>query len=804
MDKERQPIRTQKENQKRSESFPHQAIEAKWMNKWVDDKIYRADDTTDKPTYFVLDMYPYPSGAGLHVGHVEGYTATDILSRYKRMNGYEVLHPMGWDAFGLPTENYAIKTGENPHVVTEKNAGTFREQCIRTGFSIDWDREIDTSKEEFYKWTQKIFLDLYKNDLAYKDEAPTNWCTGCKTVIANEQVHGAACERCNSPVEIRNTEQWFYKITAYADKLLEGLDKIDWPESTKDGQRNWIGKTEGTEISLSLEQTEMPLTVFMTMPEQLYEASFIAVAPEHPKLATFITEGYQENVLSYISSVKTQSELDRKKNKIKTGVFTGNSAINPLTGEKLPIWVSDYVIMNDSNGIRVGVPEKSDKDKDFALAQNLTVIVNNENANFSENITHVIYSEQDDNALRKSVVDQLGVQASPAVTYNLRDWNISRERYWGAPIPIINCGTCGDQPVPEDQLPVILPDMDDFTPTGVPPLARSKEFLETTCPHCEGPAQREAKTLDTFVDSAWYYLRFADPRNTEEIGDKQLLERWLPVDYYVGGADHTNGHLLYSRFITKALHDIGELDFDEPFKTVRHQGMILGGDGRKMSKRWGNTVSPDEVSQELGSDTLRLFEMFLGPLDQSKSWDSQAIMGSRRFIDRVWNLSQKVTDRQQTDVEKNKTHTLIDKVSQAIETSKFNVAVSEFMKYVNFVDKNGGIDTESYETFLKLLAPFAPFITEELWEKRGNEYSIHKTSWPIVSQQEQKSHDETQIQVMINGKFKGTIGITEEMAESAEEIFKFISGNEQYSSLLENTIAQRIIYKPGKIINILI
>lgn len=786
--------------------FPHNEVERKWKNRWVDDKLYKAHDDTDKPKYYVLDMYPYPSGSGLHVGHVEGYTATDIVSRYKRMNGFEVLHPMGWDAFGLPTENYAISTGENPHEVTARNADTFREQCVRTGFSIDWDREIDTSKEVYYKWTQDIFLDLFESGLAYKSEAPANWCIGCKTVIANEQVQDACCERCSSPVESRNVEQWFLKITAYADRLAQDLDKVDWLESTKEGQKNWIGKKDGTEVQIDLSTGSEEVGLFMPQPELLYGSSFIAIAPEHPSLDALVKEERKAEVDRYTSSMTPQSEIQRKKQKSTTGVFTGTYAINPLTGEQMPIWVSDYVLMDESGGIHPGIPAEIEADRDFALAHELPIVpIFRQGTGSSEEEKRFLIGKhrgKTQEAVREEVVKELGDRAKNATRYKLRDWNISRERYWGAPIPIINCDTCGDQPVPRDQLPVVLPEMDDFTPTGIPPLAKSEEFMNVPCPHCSSPARREAKTLDTFVDSAWYFMRFADPHNSEKMGDEALLNKWLPVDYYVGGADHTTGHLLYARFITKVLYDLGKIGFDEPFTALKHQGMILGSDGRKMSKRWGNSVNPLDISNEYGSDAMRIYEMFMGPLDQSKIWNSQSITGSRRLVDRVWQLHQKVENGERSPDETGRANTLIENVTTAIEQSRFNIAVSEFMKYLNYIDKAGKISGQDYETFLKLLAPYAPFLAEELWERAGNEYSIHQSTWPKVDTQEREKT--ITILVTINGKLRGTILQQEGLGESDEEILTFLRSDEKLAKALEGVIPKRVVYRQGRVINIVV
>ena len=789
MSRERAEFQPKNEARKDVSTFPHVEVEMKWKDRWVDDKLYKAHDDSEKPKYFVLDMYPYPSGAGLHVGHIEGYTATDIMARYKRMKGFEVLHPMGWDAFGLPTENYAIQTGINPHKVTSDNVKVFREECIRTGFSIDWDREIDSSSEEYYKWTQEIFLDLYENGLAYKAESPVNWCTGCKTAIANEQVQAGCCERCDSAVESKKIEQWSLKITNYADRLIKDLDGLDWPESTKERQKNWIGRTEGIESQFALESTEGNLDIFMTEPELLYDASFIAIAPEHSDLDRIVTEDKRKEVSDYVSTMIPQTGMERKKQKTNTGVFTGNYVTNPLTGEKMQIWVADYVLMDENGGIRIGTPEKSQRDNDFAMSHGLPITI-------LEN--HDIESSD-----KKLLLEEFLAKSKPAVKYKLRDWQVSRERYWGAPIPIAHCGQCGDQPVPKDQLPVLLPEIDDFTPTGVPPLAKSEEFLHTTCPNCNGNAERETKTLDTFVDSSWYYMRFADPHNNEALGNKDLLKRWLPVDLYMGGGDHATGHLLYARFITKVLHDLGKIDFDEPFINLKHQGMILGEDGRKMSKRWGNVISPSVVSEEYGSDALRVYEMFLGPLEQSKAWDPKAITGSRRFIDRVWRVQQKVQEAQSSQEEADRTSLLVEKVTNYIESGKFNLVVSEFMKYLNFIDKSGKIGKQSYETFLKTLAPYTPFIAEELWERNGNTYSIHQSSWPESIKREE-AVNQAPIPVTINGKLRGTILLPEELGDTEEEIMAFVRSDPKFASQLENLTVKKVIYKRGKIFNIVI
>lgn len=809
MNRERGELQPNLDLNESASKFPHIEVELRWINRWQQDGLYRAHDDSEKPKYYVLDMLPYPSGEGLHVGHIEGYTATDIIARYKRMNGFEVIHPMGWDAFGLPTENYAIKTGNNPREVTTHNSNVFREQCIRAGLSFDWGREIDTSNEEYYRWTQEIFLKLFEKGLAYKAEAPVNWCTGCKTAIANEQVRVGHCERCDSQVESRNIEQWFYKITDYADRLLEDLNDLDWPESTKERQRNWIGRTEGNNIRFPLDGETENLTVFTTKPETLYGVSFIAIAPENPLLEKLVEDDQKELVREYTSRIVPQTQVERyKANREKTGVFTGKYAINPLTGDKVPIWVADYVLMDYGSGIVMGVPAHDERDRDFAKAHNLeSTPVIREDEQYPGDLrkgTFLVgkYQRRRVEDSMNELFENLGDNSEKTVKYKLRDWLVSRERYWGAPIPIVHCETCRDQPVPEDQLPILLPELDDFTPTGVPPLAKSETFLHTTCPNCNEPAQRETKTLDTFVDSSWYFIRYADPHNNKEVASRELLEKWLPVDYYIGGADHSTGHLLYARFITKVLHDSGIVDFDEPFTKLRHIGMVLGEDRRKMSKRWGNVVNPDDVANDLGSDTLRLYEMFMGPLEQDKFWNTQAIKGSRRFIDRVWQLQQKVQAEQGSANEAEITNILIDNVTSAIESGKFNVAVSDFMKYLNFIDKNGVIGKQAYENLLKLLSPFTPFLTEELWHRTGNDSSIHESSWPTLTLKE-KAERKTPILVMINGKVQGDFLPQEGLGDTKEEVLAILRADPRFANKLEHLQVNNIIYRPGRVINIL-
>lgn len=790
--------------------FPHKEVELRWSERWYQDKLYRADDSSPKPKYYVLDMYPYPSGAGLHVGHVEGYTASDVVARFKRMNGFEVLHPMGWDAFGLPTENYAIETGRNPHDVTAENIAIFKAQCQKTGFSIDWDREIDTSKEDYYKLTQRLFLELFKTGLAYKDKAPANWCPDCQTVIANEQVVGGCCERCSSQVETKKIEQWFFKITDYADRLIGDLGQLDWPESTKIGQINWIGRSEGRNIRFSIIDGDLDdLTVFTTRPETLYGASFIAIAPEHPLVEKLVSDDQRESVDDYVSRIIPQTQIERKKtNREKTGVFIGKYVQNPLTSKLLPIWVADYVLMDYGTGIIMGVPAHDERDKDFAEKHNLEIIpvVKPDEEHPNDTGKSVFVAGKYEGQRVEDAIEQLfrdlGDRSEQGVQYKLRDWLISRERYWGAPIPIIHCDQCGDQPIPIDQLPVLLPkDIEDYKPTGTPPLAKSEQFMEVSCPHCNGAAKREAKTLDTFVDSSWYFLRFADPHNPNAFANEDLLKRWLPVDFYVGGTEHTVGHLLYARFITKALYDLGYLKFDEPFTSLRHPGIVLGPDQRKMSKRWGNVINPEDVSDEFGSDTLRIYEMFMGPLDKSKPWNVRSVNGVRKFVDRVWRLQEKMGESV-SENERQFTDTLIANVTTAVEAGKYNIAVSEFMKYVNKIEELGNISKASLENFLKCLAPFAPFITEEVWTRLGNQYSIHLEQWPKSVLTTSRHEVPKVIPVQINGKTRGLVEISPDFTGTEEQLRQLIESEDKISSKIPDKPIQRIVYVPGKIINI--
>lgn len=808
-----------KESIEESFKYKHQQVEFKWVERWYRDNLYQANDNSKKPKRYVLDMYPYPSGEGLHVGHIEGYTASDIIARFKRMNGFEVLHPMGWDSFGLPTENYAIKTGENPKKVTKRNIDIFKSQCLRIGLGIDWSREIDTSDKDYYKWTQQIFLKLYKQNLAQKIETIANWCPKCQTVIANEQVLEGKCERCESIVERKKMKQWVFRITKYADRLIQGLDKLDWPESTKIAQKNWIGKSMGVKIDFKIEDKDILISVFTTRPETLYGVTFLVVAPEHSFIKKIVSHENKNIVQNYVDKITKKSDLERKKaEKFKTGVFTGAFAKNPLTGEKIPIWVSEYVLMDYGSGMVMGVPAHDERDFSFAKVHKLPIIPVIKPYNgkifkekpFTEKKGIMVvgkYQGIDIEEAKEKIIQELSRKAKRAVQYKLRDWIISRERFWGAPIPIIYCNKCGEQPVPEDQLPVVLPeDIEDYRPKGIPPLSQSQKFIETVCPKCGKKAERETKTLDTFVDSAWYFMRFCDSENNKEFASQKLLERWMPVNFYIGGTEHITGHLLYARFIIKVLHDLGCCSFDEPFLKLRHQGIILGGDNRKMSKRWGNVVNPDDIVKDFGADALRIYEMFMGPLELSKPWNTKGVRGIRKFIDRVWLLKNKVNTDNSTlpdRNEKNFINHLVHKVTNYIEIERYNVAISEFMKFLNKTESLKKISQKSWEKFLLCLAPFAPFITEELWEQLGNRYSIHLQSWPKV---EGAIHEERSrlIPVQINGKLRGKIIVDLTSNLTTEDVLDLIKQDKNLSKKIVNFKIKKVIYVSGKIINIVI
>lgn len=807
--------------------YDPQSIEKKWQDKWYSSDVFKADDSSDKPKKYILDMFPYPSAAGLHVGHPESYTATDILSRYYRMNGYNVLHPMGWDAFGLPAENHAIKTGVHPKANTAENIENFRRQIKSLGFSYDWDREINTSSPEYYRWTQWWFQFLYKNGLAYKKAAKVNWCDKCQTVIANEQVVNGNCERCDSPVIQKNLEQWFFRITEFSQDLIDGLDKIDWPESTKTQQLNWIGRSEGAEVIFKIEgghselvseslSQSYDLIVYTTRPDTLFGATYVVMAPDHgllEKLSTQISNF--DEVKKYQEATKRKSDLQRTDlNKDKSGVsLEGVFAINPVNQEKLPVFIADYVLSTYGTGAIMAVPAHDQRDWDFAKKYDLPMIEVLQSPN---GIAEAAW-EDDGEHINSEFLNGLNKEAAvrkineflesknlgkAKINFRLRDWLVSRQRYWGAPIPVIYCEKCGEQLVPEKDLPVILPDDVDFRPTGESPLTRSESFHKVTCPKCGGAARRESDTMDTFVCSSWYYLRFIDPHNDQNLASADLLKKWLPVDVYLGGAEHTVLHLLYARFFMKALQKYGGLDLDqkyvEPFYKLRHQGMILGEDGNKMSKSKGNVINPDEVVNEYGADTLRLYEMFMGALEDMKPWNTKNILGVRRFLEKVWNLQEKVQSGDFPEVEK-VLHRTIKKVGDDILAFGFNTAISQMMIFANTA--KDGLNQNQFERFLKILSPFAPHLSEELWALLSHETFVAREAWPSFDEAFLQD-DTVSVGIQINGKLRDTIEFDKNLSEA--EVKELVLAREKVQKWLEGQELKKFIYVSGKIINIVI
>ncbi len=773
-------------------------IEPKWQKIWGKKKLFKAQDFDKKKKFYCLDMFPYPSGAGLHVGHPKGYTATDIISRYKRMNGFNVLHPIGWDAFGLPAENYAIKTKVHPNESTHKNIKHFKEQIKLLGFSYDWEREIDTSSPEYYKWTQWFFLFLYKNGWAYKAKAAVNWCDSCQTVLANEQAQDGKCERCSNDVSQKDLEQWFFKITDFNEELLQGLDKIDWPEPIKIMQKNWIGKSEGYEIDFDIKNSVSKLAdrhslthirVFTTRIDTIFGCTYLVVAPEHDILTNNKLQitNYKE-VDDYVEIAKKKSERERQADvKDKTGVrLEGIMAINPANNKEIPIFVADYVLSGYGTGAIMAVPAQDQRDYEFAKKFNLPIVeVPNSMEMAEKNI------------------------AKKKINYKLRDWLVSRQRYWGAPIPIIYCDKCGEQSVPEKDLPVLLPTDVDFMPTGESPLKKSKKFHNVKCPKCGAKARRESDTMDTFVCSSWYFFRYLDPQNKKGFASRKLIDYWLPVDLYVGGAEHAVLHLLYARFFTKALFKKGLIGFDEPFLKLRNVGLILAQGGVKMSKSKGNVINPDDIVKEYGADTLRIYEMFMGPFDQAIAWDTNSIKGARKFLDRVYNFQFSIFNFQKNlKLEKllNKT---IKKVSEDIEAMKFNTAISALMILLNEMEKEKEISKEIFANFLLLLAPFAPHIAEELYNRIRNQESGIKEGGESIFEQEWPKYDKVllkdekiNIVVQINGKARGVVEV--ETGASEQEVLKIIKADLKISKWLEGENIKKIIFVKNKLANVVL
>ncbi|MCD7842876.1 MAG: leucine--tRNA ligase, partial [Lachnospiraceae bacterium] len=759
--------------------YNHRAIEQKWKAHWEEHPV-NVDDGK-KPKYYCLDMFPYPSGNGLHVGHWRGYVISDVWSRYKLMQGYYLIHPMGWDAFGLPAENYAIKNHVHPAISTAENVKKIKQQIQDISAIYDWEREVNTTDPEFYKWTQWIFVQMFKNGLAYEKEFPINWCPSCKTGLANEEVVNGCCERCGSPVTKKNMRQWMLRITKYADRLLNDLDKLDWPEKVKKMQTDWIGKSYGAEVEFPVEGREEKITVYTTRPDTLHGATFMVLAPEHALAASLATPETKEAVEKYIFDSSMRSNVDRMQDKEKTGVFTGSYAINPLNGKKIPIWLSDYVLADYGTGAIMCVPAHDDRDFEFATKFNIPIIqVIARDGQEIENMTEAYtaasgtminsgeWNGMESAVLKKEaphIIEKMGIGRA-TVNYKLRDWVFSRQRYWGEPIPIIHCPHCGNVPVPEEELPLRLPDVESYEPTGTgeSPLAAIDEWVNCKCPVCGADAKRETNTMPQWAGSSWYFLRYVDNKNDKELVSREKADKYLPVDMYIGGVEHAVLHLLYSRFYTKFLCDIGVIDFDEPFQKLFNQGMITGKNGIKMSKSKGNVVSPDDLVRDYGCDSLRMYELFVGPPELDAEWDDRGIDGVYRFLNRFWKLA---CDSLEANVAETKEmvklrHKLVYDITQRLESFSLNTVISGFMEYnnklIDLAKKTGGIDRETIESFILLLAPFAPHITEELWEMYGHADSVFHNEWPKADEDAMKE-DEIEIPVQINGKTRVVITI---------------------------------------------
>ena len=795
--------------------YNHRAIEQKWQKIWDDEKAFAATDDYSKPKYYALVEFPYPSGQGLHVGHPRPYTALDIVARKRRMQGYNVLYPMGWDAFGLPTENYAIKNKIHPRIVTENNVKHFKQQLHSLGYSFDWDREINTTDPQYYKWTQWIFLKLFKEGLAYKSEMPINWCTSCKVGLANEEVVNGVCERCGSPVVRKVKSQWMLKITDYAEKLLEGLEDVDYIERVKVSQKNWIGKSQGAEVEFQVAGKEEKLTVYTTRPDTLFGATYMVVSPEHPML-----DKYKEDIKNwdaiqdYREQAAKKSDFERSElAKEKTGVaIDGLTAINPVNEKEIPIWVSDYVLMSYGTGAIMAVPAHDTRDWEFAKKFNLPII---EVVAGGENVQEEAYTDVASGKLINSgfldglevaeakkkmiaFLEEKGIGKSKT-NFKLRDWVFSRQRYWGEPIPIVKCEKCGYVPLPESELPLELPDVDSYMPTdnGESPLAAMTDWVNTTCPCCGGPAQRETDTMPQWAGSSWYFLRYTDPKNTEALASKEALKYWLPVDWYNGGMEHTTLHLLYSRFWHRFLYDQGVVPTKEPYQKRTSHGMILGENGEKMSKSRGNVVNPDDIVMDYGADTLRTYEMFIGAFDLSASWSENGVKGCRRFLDRVWKLQEILVDgNEYRSAFETKMHQTIQKVSSDFENLKYNTAIAAMMSLLNDFYKEESINRAEFKTFLILLNPVAPHITEEVWENCGYEGRVYAQTWPEFD--EAKTVEDTiELPVQINGKTRAVVTLPADVDKDTA----IAAGKELIADKLTGTIVKEI-YVPGRIINI--
>ncbi len=793
-------------------------IEPKWQKIWADEGAFKAGTDFSKPKFYGLIEFPYPSGNGLHVGHPKSNTAIDIISRKRRMEGYNVLYPIGWDAFGLPTENYAIKNKIHPAIVTKKNIDRFREQLKKIGFSFDWDREIDTTDPKYYKWTQWIFIQLYKHGLAYKAEIPINFCTSCKVGLANEEVVNGVCERCGGEVVQKVKSQWMLKITDYAERLYDDLDETDFIDRVKIQQRNWIGKSKGAEVDFKLTGTDEKVTVFTTRPDTLFGATYMVLSPEHKILEKLNIENRVE-VVSYQKEAAKKSEFERTEmNKDKTGVMLkGVKAINPVNGKEIPVWISDYVLATYGTGAIMAVPAHDDRDWAFAKKFDMPII---EVVSGGENVNEAAFTDVEDGEMINSgFLNGMRVKdAIPAMikyleengighgktNFKLRDWVFSRQRYWGEPIPMVYCEHCGWEPLPESSLPLELPYAESYEPTdnGESPLSKLTDWVNTTCPKCGGPAKRETDTMPNWAGSSWYFLRYIDPHNDKCLADPELLKYWLPVDWYNGGMEHTTLHLLYSRFWHKFLYDIGVVPTKEPYQKRTSHGMILGANGEKMSKSRGNVVNPDDIIAEYGADTLRMYEMFMGAFDQEAPWSTESIKGCFKFLEKVYRLMKIVTPEEGYSKELESTmHKTIKKVSDDYEKMKFNTAIAALMALINDINKLGKITKGELRTFLILLNPVAPHITEEMWQQAGFEGRLYQTTWPVYDESK-TIEDEIEIPVQVNGKVRATIKVAKEA--NAEEIEKVAFENTDVLKFTDGHEIVKKIYVPGRIYTVVV
>ncbi len=797
-----------------SEAYNPKTIEKKWQKIWDDERAFHAENDYTKPKMYNLVEFPYPSGQGLHVGHPRPYTAMDIVSRKRRMQGYNVLFPMGWDAFGLPTENYAIKNHIHPKIVTKNNVARFKAQLHALGYSFDWEREVNTTDPNYYHWTQWIFLQLFKKGLAYKTEMPINWCTGCKVGLANEEVVGGVCERCGSPVIQKMQSQWMLKITAYADKLIDDLDLVDYIDRVKVQQRNWIGRSHGAEVDFQIKGKEEKLRVYTTRPDTLFGVTYMVLSPEHPYIEQFKDEikNYDE-IVAYREAAARKSDFERTElAKDKTGVcIDGLTAIDPVNGAEIPIWVSDYVLMSYGTGAIMAVPAHDDRDWEFAKKFGLPIIEviaggNVDEAAFTDVQTGTLVNSgfltgMSVEEAKKAIIEFLDKNGlgTPKTNFKLRDWVFSRQRYWGEPIPIVKCEKCGYVAIPEEELPLELPEVESYMPTdtGESPLAHMTEWVNTTCPCCGGPAKRETDTMPQWAGSSWYFLRYIDPQNDHCIADPEAMKYWLPVDWYNGGMEHTTLHLLYSRFWHKFLYDQGVVPTPEPYQKRTSHGMILGENGEKMSKSRGNVINPDDIVNEFGADTLRTYEMFIGAFDLAAAWSQDGVKGCRKFLERVWKLQDLVTEGDGYTPElETKIHQTIKKVSNDYEEMKYNTGIAAMMTLVNEFYKVGKLTKADYKVLITLLNPVAPHITEELWEKMGFAGRLYQTTWPEFD--EAKTVEKMiEVAVQVNGKVRGKVMLPVDVSKEDA----IAAGKEAVAARLTGTIVKEI-YVPGRLINI--